>query len=315
MVLEVDEVLKKITADNAQSALSTQVEKAIELEIDVGNLLASDTNHLELQQFGEDGEEYLKSLARGNTQLLINQVWKMPVERIQDSYVAKLPAPTTTLPREKPIPKEKPLTKWQEFAKLKGIKNKKKSRMVWDEESKTYKPRWGYKRANDDTKEWVIEVPGNVDPMEDQFEKRNTAKRERVAKNELQRLRNIARRKGKKVPGVGELQPNKEKSIAEMNTAFHHAKVSTASLGRFEDKLKDEKIAKGKKRKFDPLVQEDGSEKRKQLQMLKEMHKKTSKISVSKAVNRQMGRQDATSGGIKKGSAGKGKRRDLRRKQ
>ena len=26
----------------------------------------------------------------------------------------------------------------------------------------TYKPRWGYKRANDDTKEWVIEVPGNV---------------------------------------------------------------------------------------------------------------------------------------------------------
>ena len=32
-----------------------------------------------------------------------------------------------------------------------------------------------------------------VDPNEDQFEKRKKAKKERVAKNELQRLRNIAR--------------------------------------------------------------------------------------------------------------------------
>ena len=30
-----------------------------------------------------------------------------------------------------------------------------------------------------------------LDPFEDQFEKRKTAKKERVAKNELQRLRNI----------------------------------------------------------------------------------------------------------------------------
>lgn len=25
-----------------------------------------------------------------------------------------------------------------------------------------YKPRWGYKRANDDTKDWLIEVPQNA---------------------------------------------------------------------------------------------------------------------------------------------------------
>ena len=30
-----------------------------------------------------------------------------------------------------------------------------------------------------------------LDPFEDQFEKRKTAKKERIAKNELQRLRNI----------------------------------------------------------------------------------------------------------------------------
>ena len=39
----------------------------------------------------------------------------------------------------------------------------------------------------------MIEVPQNADPYEDQFAKRKKAKSERVAKNELQRLRNVAR--------------------------------------------------------------------------------------------------------------------------
>jgi hypothetical protein len=56
-----------------------------------------------------------------------------------------------------------------------------------------YRPSWGYKRASDETKDWVIEVPQNADPYEDQFAKRKKVKTERQAKNELQRLRNIAR--------------------------------------------------------------------------------------------------------------------------
>lgn len=64
--------------------------------------------------------------------------------------------------------------------------------MIWDDEAKEWKPRWGYNRANDETKQWAIEVPQNADPYEDQFEKIKKAKKERVAKNELQRLRNIS---------------------------------------------------------------------------------------------------------------------------
>ncbi|KAH9513003.1 Rhodanese- sulfurtransferase [Bulinus truncatus] len=60
------------------------------------------------------------------------------------------------------------------------------------------KPRWGYKRANDNTNQCLIEVPENADPMEDQFAKRKTEKKERVAKNELHRLQNIARSQKKK---------------------------------------------------------------------------------------------------------------------
>jgi len=31
--------------------------------------------------------------------------------------------------------------------------------MEWDDAAKEWRPRWGYKKANDETKDWVIEVP------------------------------------------------------------------------------------------------------------------------------------------------------------
>jgi regulator of ribosome biosynthesis len=55
------------------------------------------------------------------------------------------------------VPKAKALTKWEQFAKLKGITKQKKSRMVFDEETGAYAPRFGYKRANDASKPWVLE--------------------------------------------------------------------------------------------------------------------------------------------------------------
>lgn len=33
--------------------------------------------------------------------------------------------------------------------------------MLWDEELKEWKPRFGYKRANDEQGQWCIEVPEN----------------------------------------------------------------------------------------------------------------------------------------------------------
>ena len=41
----------------------------------------------------------------------------------------------------------------------------------------------------------------NVGPLEDQFEKRRQEKKERAAKNEYQRLRNIARNQKGKIKG------------------------------------------------------------------------------------------------------------------
>lgn len=74
-------------------------------------------------------------------------------------------------------------------------------------------PLYGYKRAAaQKEKEWCIEVPQNADPMEDQFEKVSNAKSERVAKNELQRLRNIAKSRNVKIPKVGLTDVDKSSS-------------------------------------------------------------------------------------------------------
>jgi regulator of ribosome biosynthesis len=65
-------------------------------------------------------EAFLQELARENTQLLINSIWGLPTERVEDVVVAKFPPPTFTLPREKPVPKPREPTKWEKYAKEKG---------------------------------------------------------------------------------------------------------------------------------------------------------------------------------------------------
>ncbi|QQP40067.1 Ribosome biogenesis regulatory protein [Caligus rogercresseyi] len=49
-----------------------------------------------------------------------------------------------------------------------------------------------------------MEMKGNAPDNEDPFEKATEKKRERVAKNEIHRLRNLARAKNVKVPSVKE---------------------------------------------------------------------------------------------------------------
>lgn len=89
-----------------------------------------------------------------------------------------------------------------------GIDKKKKSKLSWDDQLQKWIPLYGFKRAQaEKEKNWVLEVPQNADPNEDQFAKKQVAKSENVAKNELQRLRNIAKSRKIKVPRVGLANP------------------------------------------------------------------------------------------------------------
>ena len=276
---------------------SDALEQAASVSIlDIGNLLQFDPRPIDSSQFKKDTDSFLKQACTFGTQLLINNLFQLPVERVDDVVIAKLPIPTITLPREKPIPKEKPLTKWEQYAKLKGIKNKKKQRKVWDEESKTWKPTWGYKRINDSTKDWLIEIKKNEDPNQDFFSKRTQERNERVAKNELQRLRNIARSSKKKIPGVGAtpsvLAENPDK--LNLKKALNIAKRADASMSKFSQKLEnEEKVTKGlgRKRKFESNYGDMKNEKEKQLKIFDKLtstREKSSKekLNIEKATNK-----------------------------
>ncbi|XP_048385206.1 ribosome biogenesis regulatory protein homolog [Stegostoma tigrinum] len=293
----------------AEAERLIRVDRPLELELDLGNLTALDANPLNSSLCRQEAEAWLRSLARDNTQLLLNAVWQLPSEKLQEGIVALLPPPSTLIPREKAVPKPRPPTRWEQFAKLKGIRKKKKSNLVWDESRKEWRRRWGYQRANDETKEWVLEVPESADPSEDQFAKRVAAKKERVAKNELNRLRNIARAQKHKVPGVG-LAPTQQQSKAELSKAIRVARTSTASVGKFQDKLPKEQEARntGKRRKFQPIVGDFSAEKQKQLDLLNVMSSKKPKLDLTKAVNRQLREDDQEQAAKRKKMRPKGRK-------
>jgi len=101
----------------------------------------------------------------------------------------------TRLPRGKRLPSKKAETRWEKFAKLKGVHKRKRSKLVYDENSQEYKRRWGYKRANDPTKsdDWLIEAKANEKPGTDPWSELKKERDERVTKNEKQRKKKFNR--------------------------------------------------------------------------------------------------------------------------
>jgi regulator of ribosome biosynthesis len=107
-----------------------------------------------------------------------------------------LPAPSTPLPREKPVPTEKAPTKWELFAKKKGIKAKpREGKMVYDEQSGEFVPKWGYKGKNKDGEsEWLVEVDEKKEretgEVADQRTQSRTERKERARRNERKQRAN-----------------------------------------------------------------------------------------------------------------------------
>lgn len=84
-------------------------------------------------------------------------------------------------------------------------------------------PTYGFKRAQaEKDKEWVLEVPKNVDPMEDQFKKKIDLRSENVAKNEIKRMRNIVRAKKEAAPRAGYVGPETA-SASQVSVAGRNA--------------------------------------------------------------------------------------------
>ncbi|GAX73925.1 hypothetical protein CEUSTIGMA_g1375.t1 [Chlamydomonas eustigma] len=261
----------KVTAE--QLGISIGEEYDGQLEYDVGNLSAFDPAPVDLEKLqGDTREEALLETAQAITQSLVNKLFSLPAEAMKDGRLATLPAPITVLPREKPLPKPKPLTKWQKFAQEKGITKRKRSKLAFDEASGDWKRRHGYGRANDEIDVPIIEAKPTDKVGEDPFTALAAARKERVARNKKQHAGNVkeALKKGGSLPATlklsaalpegdkrGEKKKRKELK-AEITGAHLLAGVSTASMGKFDKRLKDEKEGErnitGKRRKFMPVT-------------------------------------------------------------
>ncbi|KAJ3215210.1 Rhodanese- sulfurtransferase [Dinochytrium kinnereticum] len=243
---------------------------ASHLDFDVGNLSVFDLNPVRAWKSYEECEEVLHALAAKNAQMIFNEIFSLPTTSSEDGVMAMLPPPKALLPRSKPVPSAKPKTRWEQFAQAKGIQKKKRSRMVLDESSGEYRPRYGY-QSTGNMDDWIVEVPQNADQTEDQYEKKAKAKSERISKNKMQNRRNTeeaaALRTGSSALGV-----KKQK----LKSTIVQANVSTASIGKFNKSVEGEEKIKFKreKRKFDPLIMDGGEEKNKTLKVVESISKK-----------------------------------------
>jgi regulator of ribosome biosynthesis len=261
------------------------------LDIDVGNLLVSETTSvLEREKFSlehgvsyEERNENVRAHARDVLQRLVGDLFALPSESDVNGRFALLPPGTTKFPRSLPLPSlTKPKTKWEQFAEEKGIKKRKRSKMVFDEQQDEWKRRHGYDRANDSTKIAIVEakLSSRAGETEDPFLKERKDKKARVEKNEMQRRRNLGEQV--KTKGMEALPATLRLAIGNTNNnsnsnskkggggsadrvgakslkskqlvkdVQYKVATSTASVGKFNAPIPgDEKIkARGKRRSF-----------------------------------------------------------------
>ncbi|KAF8735446.1 hypothetical protein AX14_002031 [Amanita brunnescens Koide BX004] len=260
-----------ILASHAAKYQATSVEKDIPLDADPGCLAVTDLNPIDEESYSSNLEEHLQLLARDGTQALINALYALPTTSSPDGPLAQLPPPVYQLPRAKPLPKPKPPTKWERFAKAKGIQNKRKEKKVWDEEKQEWVNRWGKDAKNKETEaQWLTEVPHNADIDHDPGKEARQERKARIAKNEKQRQQNLAKAAGQANP--------RDARKRDIERGLAQARISTASMGRFDRQLEGEKKPHGIKRKFNPTEESADAEKKTSLALLSSMESDAKKM-------------------------------------
>jgi len=123
----------------------------------------------------------------------------------------------------------------------------------------------------------VVEVPGNGDPYKDWLGEQADKKKEGVAKNQLQRLKNISK--------------EVKQESNQISQTVKQAHLSTASLGKFQEKVKNEKKGKekGKVKKFAPVSGDVSSEREKSLALMSKITSNSVSVNTGKAANKEMG--------------------------
>jgi regulator of ribosome biosynthesis len=143
----------------------------------------------------------------------------------------KLPPPVMVLPRKQRIPVETPLTRFEQFAKKKGLKIKKKEKKVFDETTGEWRLSYGYIRGGKPQDGWMIEAPDAIET--DPFAQRD-AKQEALAKQKKREGRN-KKRAARAVAAVASVSA-KRISVTDILREIQGASSpgSSASMGQFD---------------------------------------------------------------------------------
>jgi regulator of ribosome biosynthesis len=194
-------------ADSIESKISklpVQVTKPTPYTFDLGLLLASDPNPLIISST-TNLEADLASTARDGAQALLNQLLSTcPITSTPSGVLLSLPQISTKLPREKPLPPQKEMTTWEKFAAKKGIKSKTKEerkKMVYDEATGEWVPKWGYKGKNKEGEgDWIVEVDERKErERKEGTERQGDGRRERKERGRRnESLQRANERKGRK---------------------------------------------------------------------------------------------------------------------
>lgn len=181
----------KVTPEQLGIATLAQYDGPV--EYDLGNMAAFAPSPADQAALANNRDAACGHLAQLLTQGLVAELFALPTvptPGVQGRIVA-LPAPTTRLPRAKPLPTPRPPTRWEQFAAKKGIQKRKRSKLEWDDNAGEWRRRHGYKRVNDPNDIPVIEAGANDQVGDDPFSAGIREKKERVAKQDKRRLANL----------------------------------------------------------------------------------------------------------------------------
>lgn len=190
------------TTEDKDTTFATQSQVRFNTTMDLGNLMFEDVESyadVTKEQFAKKTSANIATIYRALFDLKHKQEAKhgdegQILEHDKPANCIEMPKSHTVLPREKPAPKEEMKTKWERFREERGLPpRKKRSRLVYDENSGDWVPRWGdgsiKKRA--EANNWIMhEKPKHLEAGMNPFEYAKQEKKMALEKQKLATLKN-----------------------------------------------------------------------------------------------------------------------------
>ncbi|EME27260.1 ribosome biogenesis regulatory protein (RRS1) family protein [Galdieria sulphuraria] len=237
------------------------------VEVDLGSLSCADVRPI----FQEETKQELEERIRRSVEFLVHGLFTLPEQSSERKSQRELPEPFSVIPRAKPIPKEKPLTKWEQFAKIRGIRKRKRDKFAWDEGRAEFRPIHGYRSINDGSNQVILPHDPSLEPGESPFDLLKEGKRKRIASNRKNQERNKRSLSKNQLP-THALRADK-RSSKSLERSAKIVSISNRSLGKHEEGKKSKQKLSSTKRSLKKSIIPNGVERERTFQAVNDVLK------------------------------------------